>query len=51
MSQTPGEIKWTGRQKGEDTNEILTETLGFSEDKILELNAAGIIAQSTAKGK
>lgn len=51
MSQTPGAINWTGRKKGEDTLEILRETLGLSEEKISELVNAGIISQSNAEGK
>jgi crotonobetainyl-CoA:carnitine CoA-transferase CaiB-like acyl-CoA transferase len=46
MSETPGEINWTGRTKGADTHEILAETLGLSESKIAELETAGIISQN-----
>jgi crotonobetainyl-CoA:carnitine CoA-transferase CaiB-like acyl-CoA transferase len=52
MSETPGEINWTGRTKGADTHEILAQTLGLSESKIAELETAGIISQSvTTEGK
>jgi crotonobetainyl-CoA:carnitine CoA-transferase CaiB-like acyl-CoA transferase len=45
LSETPGEINWTGRAKGQDTHEILAQTLGLSESKISELETAGIISQ------
>jgi crotonobetainyl-CoA:carnitine CoA-transferase CaiB-like acyl-CoA transferase len=45
LRETPGEINWTGRAKGQDTHEILAETLGLSESKIAELETAGIISQ------
>lgn len=43
MSETPGEIKWTGRKKGEDTYEVLAQTLGLSAQKITELEKLGIL--------
>ena len=52
LSETPGEINWTGRAKGQDTHEILAQTLGLTESKIAELEAAGIISQNApSKGK
>uniref|UniRef100_UPI00404B9644 CoA transferase n=1 Tax=Candidatus Planktophila sp. TaxID=2175601 RepID=UPI00404B9644 len=52
LSETPGEINWTGRAKGADTHEILARTLGLSESKIAELEAAGIISQNApSEGK
>jgi crotonobetainyl-CoA:carnitine CoA-transferase CaiB-like acyl-CoA transferase len=52
LSETPGEINWTGRPKGQDTHEILGQTLGLSEAKIVELETAGIISQAkTTEGK
>jgi len=52
LSETPGEINWTGRAKGQDTHEILAQTLGLSESKISELEAAGIVSQnSPTEGK
>ena len=50
LSETPGEINWTGRNKGQDTHEILAQTLGLSESKISELEAARIISQNPTKG-
>jgi len=43
MSETPGSINWTGRQKGQDTREILEETIGLTKEKIDNLLAAGIV--------
>lgn len=43
MSQTPGEVKWTGRKKGQDTYEVLAETLQFSAERITNLEKTGII--------
>ena len=43
MSQTPGEVKWTGRKRGQDTHEVLADTLNLSEERILELEKLGII--------
>jgi crotonobetainyl-CoA:carnitine CoA-transferase CaiB-like acyl-CoA transferase len=52
LSETPGEINWTGRAKGQDTHEILAQTLGLAESKIAELEAAGIISQNaSSEGK
>lgn len=45
MSETPGSIQWTGRQKGQDTREILEETIGLTQQKIAELLSAGIVAE------
>jgi len=44
MSQTPGEIKWTGRKLGEDTNEVLATILDLPADEISQLEKAGIIS-------
>ncbi len=43
MSETPGEIRFTGRALGQDTGEILAE-LGYSEQQIEAMTAAGAIA-------
>ena len=42
MSQTPGEIRHTGRAHGADTDAVLGE-LGLSADRIAQLRAAGAI--------
>ena len=43
MSETPGEIKWTGRKKGQDTREVLAHTLELSDERITQLEKLGII--------
>ena len=43
MSQTPGEVKWTGRKRGQDTHEVLADTLNLSEERISQLEKLGII--------
>lgn len=45
MSQTPGEIRWTGRHKGENTREILSQTLGLPDDEIKTLIDSGIVSE------
>ena len=42
MSQTPGEVRWVGRRKGRDTEEVL-EGLGYSEADRAGLRDAGVI--------
>lgn len=42
MSETPGEIRFTGRKLGEFTDEVLGE-IGVSPERIAELRAAGIV--------
>ncbi|MEU0555668.1 CoA transferase [Dactylosporangium sp. NPDC006015] len=42
MSHTPGRIRFTGRSKGADTEEVLTE-LGFTQEEIADLHAAGAV--------
>jgi len=43
MSQTPGEIKWTGRNIGQDTLEILTQRLNLTAEEIADLAKSNII--------
>lgn len=43
MSGTPGSIRWTGRPKGADTADVLTERLGLDPDDIGKLRADGSI--------
>jgi crotonobetainyl-CoA:carnitine CoA-transferase CaiB-like acyl-CoA transferase len=42
LSQTPGEIRWTGRRHGQDTDEVLA-ALGLSADRIAALRAEGAV--------
>jgi crotonobetainyl-CoA:carnitine CoA-transferase CaiB-like acyl-CoA transferase len=44
MSETPGEVRRAGRRIGQDTDEVLSELLGFSDEHLRELYASGITA-------
>ncbi len=43
LSETPGEVRWSGPRLGEHTDEVLREIAGLSEPEIDELRAAGVI--------
>jgi crotonobetainyl-CoA:carnitine CoA-transferase CaiB-like acyl-CoA transferase len=43
MSATPGSIRSTGRAHGADTDTVLTDRLGLTEDRIAELRDADVI--------
>lgn len=43
MSETPGEIRWTGRGKGADTQSILSEELGIDDERIKYLKTKSVI--------
>ena len=43
MSDTPGAIRFTGRDHGADTDEVLAE-LGLDADRVDELRTAGVVA-------
>ncbi|OHX51629.1 CaiB/BaiF CoA transferase family protein [Planococcus faecalis] len=43
FSKTPGKVKTTGPQKGEHNQKIYKELLGFSDEKIKELQDDGVI--------
>ena len=47
LSETPGEIQWTGRQLGADTSRILSSTLGMPQIRIDELASKGVIRLAT----
>ncbi|CAI9415972.1 CaiB/BaiF CoA transferase family protein [Nocardioides sp. T2.26MG-1] len=42
LSQTPGEVRWSGRGHGADTDEVLAE-LGLPADEIARLRAEGAV--------
>jgi len=41
MSATPGSIRFTGREPGADTDDVLATVLGYDPDQIASLRAAG----------
>lgn len=43
LSETPGRVRFPGRALGQDTDEILGEDLGMSQQAISELRASGIV--------
>ncbi len=43
LERTPGETRWAGRPLGADTDAVLRELLGMSEESIGELRRAGVI--------
>jgi crotonobetainyl-CoA:carnitine CoA-transferase CaiB-like acyl-CoA transferase len=42
LSLTPGEIRWTGRAHGADTDEVLGE-LGYDPEQVARLRRAGVV--------
>jgi formyl-CoA transferase len=43
LSDTPGRLRWVGPKLGQHTDEVLSEILHLSDDRIAELRAAGAI--------
>ncbi|MGH9839800.1 MAG: CaiB/BaiF CoA transferase family protein [Blastocatellia bacterium] len=43
MSETPGAIRWAGREKGQDNQSVYGELLGLSAERIKELAEKGAI--------
>jgi crotonobetainyl-CoA:carnitine CoA-transferase CaiB-like acyl-CoA transferase len=44
MSETPGEIRWTGRGLGADTDDVLIGELGLDADRVADLRERGVVA-------
>jgi crotonobetainyl-CoA:carnitine CoA-transferase CaiB-like acyl-CoA transferase len=44
MSETPGRLRRTAPSRGQHSAEILHDMLGYSEDRIVELQANGVVA-------
>jgi formyl-CoA transferase len=42
LSETPGEVKWSGPQLGEHNEEVYRE-LGIDEERLEELKAEGVV--------
>jgi formyl-CoA transferase len=51
LSETPGEIRWTGRPLGADTDEVLTELLGLTAEQVEKLRAQGVIGHAPDAAK
>lgn len=53
LSRTPGAVRWSGHDIGQDTQEILAEELGLSAEQIRELADAQVIygAQASSTNK
>ena len=45
LQTTPGETKWAGPDLGQNTEEVLKESLGLSKEEIESLKEQGIINQ------
>ena len=43
MSQTPGRVRWGGRAKGADNQEIYCGELGLSEEELADLRRKGVV--------
>jgi formyl-CoA transferase len=43
LSDTPGEVRWVGPELGEHTDEVLRDLLGYDEERVEELRAAGVV--------
>jgi crotonobetainyl-CoA:carnitine CoA-transferase CaiB-like acyl-CoA transferase len=42
LSDTPGEIRWTGKRKGQDNSEVYG-AMGLTPERLAELQAQGVI--------
>jgi formyl-CoA transferase len=51
LSGTPGEIRWTGRPLGADTDAVLTEVLGLTAEQVDELRGRGVIGHAPDAAK
>lgn len=43
LSETPGEVRWTGPELGEHTDVVLRDLLGYDDAKVASLRAAGVV--------
>jgi formyl-CoA transferase len=43
LSETPGSVRWGGRPLGADTDGVLRDVLGLSEDRVAALRDSGVI--------
>jgi formyl-CoA transferase len=43
LSETPGNVRWTGPERGQHTGEVLRNLLGYDDDKLATLTASKVI--------
>nr|MDE0499910.1 CoA transferase [bacterium] len=43
MSETPGQVRWSGRPRGADNRRIYCEELGVSEEELADLEKKGVV--------
>ncbi|MDE0235337.1 MAG: CoA transferase [bacterium] len=43
MSETPGQVRWSGRPQGADNRRIYCEELGVSEEELADLEKKGVV--------
>ena len=43
LSDTPGEVRWVGPELGQHTDEVLRDLLGYDDDTVESLKAAGVV--------
>jgi formyl-CoA transferase len=43
LSETPGNVRWTGPEMGSHTDQVLTDLLGYDADKLSSLRAIKVI--------
>ncbi|MCQ3802726.1 MAG: CoA transferase [bacterium] len=43
MSETPGQVRWSGRPAGADNRQIYCEELGLSDQEVAELTRKGVV--------
>lgn len=51
LSQTPGSVRWTGPEIGADTQNILSEVLGYPPEAIDSLLAQGVVRTASTEKK
>lgn len=47
LSETPGSIRWAGREAGSDTREVLSSVLGLDDAELDRLTEAGVIFEDS----
>jgi formyl-CoA transferase len=51
LSETAGEIRWTGRPLGADTDAVLTELLGLTAEQVDGLRSRGVLGHAPDAAK